>query len=697
MLGAIVTVLAVVSGNVFDRIQWPLVGATAAAALAMALVSAVRAWLRVPLSVLVAIGGVVGAVLWHGGDLRDVVPGLESGPRRLLTSEWPSPTDPIIVGTLALLFVVTLLASNEIAQRSGVHIAPLAPPAVAAMLLVALGAPVSTSGALVGLLGVLALVFALVREGDGSPRPTIRFDRTVILSIGLVGAIGIGTSSLIGLAERADPRRPQDAEAVAALLDPIEATTAMRSADPVVELFDIVDRSTLIGRSLPARWRSAALTEYDGQRWLPQVTVRPIGGRLGLASDATLRRLPSIRYSVEYRSDDLRPIPFPGRPLEVDRDVLTDLERVVVIPAGSPENGTRVDAVSEIDPTMAEAQVSNFALRQIDDIAVGFTDRARALAGTTTTQFEQLQALESTMRDSWQLDNNAPGAGQQLVLIERFVVDTQRGSREQFVTAFVLLARALGFDARVATGFVIPAADLRIPLTIRSEHATAWPEVRLAEGGWVAFDPVPEAVSSEEPTPPDPPDAQSPAAVQPPILPPSEEGEEIDDPLLEVAPADSRWTVVGRWALRVGTVVGLAILPFALAISAILLIKWRRRRRRRMLLEPDRRIRAEWANTTDYLIDAGLTVEPSWTDDRIAVAAAPLARRAPFELRRLAQMSTAMTFGDTTRADAMVMDALEASRMVDLAIRTEQTWGQRFRSHLSLRSIRRATRSPVVV
>ena len=221
--------------------------------------------------------------------------------------------------------------------------------------------------------------------------------------------------------------------------------------------------------------------------------------------------------------------------------------------------------------------------------------------------------------------------------------------------------------------------------------------MRLAEGGWVAFDPVPEGMSNEDPTPPEPPDAQSPAAVQPPILPPSEEGEEIDDPLLDADPGDSRWTVVGRWAIRVGAVGGLAVLPFALAIGAILLVKWRRRRRRRMLLEPDRRIRAEWANTTDYLIDAGLTVHPAWTDERIAEAAAPLARRARFELRRLAQMSTAMTFGDTTQANVIVMDALEASRMVDAAIRTEQTRGQRIRSHLSLRSIRRGTRSPIVV
>ena len=39
----------------------------------------------------------------------------------------------------------------------------------------------------------------------------------------------------------------------------------------------ITDRSTLIGPSLPARWRLQALDVYDGQRWTPAITVRPIG------------------------------------------------------------------------------------------------------------------------------------------------------------------------------------------------------------------------------------------------------------------------------------------------------------------------------------------------------------------------------------------------------------------------------------
>ena len=104
---------------------------------------------------------------------------------------------------------------------------------------------------------------------------------------------------------------------------------------------------------------------------------------------------------------------------------------------------------------------------------------------------ERLQRIEQTMRTDWQLDRTAPGGGQQLALLERFATETQRGTGEQFVTAFVLLVRSLGFDARVATGFVLPPEQLANPLTIASTHASVWPEVELEGLGWLAFDPVP--------------------------------------------------------------------------------------------------------------------------------------------------------------------------------------------------------------
>ena len=97
------------------------------------------------------------------------------------------------------------------------------------------------------------------------------------------------------------------------------------------------------------------------------------------------------------------------------------------------------------------------------------------------------------MRDEFVLDSRVQGGGLQLALIDRFLRDTQRGTAEQFATAFVLLARSLGIEARVATGFVAPesaeATQATRPgdvLELSSADAAVWPEVQLGDGRWLA-------------------------------------------------------------------------------------------------------------------------------------------------------------------------------------------------------------------
>ncbi len=134
------------------------------------------------------------------------------------------------------------------------------------------------------------------------------------------------------------------------------------------------------------------------------------------------------------------------------------------------------------------------------------------------------------MRDDWQLDPSAPGGGQQLTLIERFIDDTQRGTREQFVTAFVLMVRSLGVRR--------PGRD-RVPGSARVDRVTVAARlghgVRLA-GGAVRrrrLGGVRPGPSRSRPTGRGPaataPDAQTPAAAQPPIAPPTDEVDDQDD------------------------------------------------------------------------------------------------------------------------------------------------------------------------
>jgi hypothetical protein len=311
---------------------------------------------------------------------------------------------------------------------------------------------------------------------------------------------------------------------------------------------------------------------------------------------------------------------------------------------------------------------------------------------------ERLQRLARTMRTDWELDSDAPGAGQQQALISRFVIDTQRGTREQFVTAYALLARSIGFDTRVAAGFLVPSDELGSSFVLSTDHAAIWPEVRLDDGTWLAFDPVPESEVADLERPDPPPQEQTPAAAQPPILPPAEDDVVNDDVVLDEESEPASWGTVAVWATRVGAVTGILLAPFVVAIALIVWLKWRRRSSRLRAPDPGARVRGAWANATDSLVDAGLSIAPAWTDDHIAESSVAVVTGVPHETRRLAAMSSAVTFGSRGRDEStrLAADASTTASSIDAAIRSTRTRWERVRWRLSLRSLRRGTRSPVV-
>lgn len=696
LITAMCVVLGVVAGDIFDRLVVGLLvppivcGVTG--------LFAVRApWkLRFGTAVLAAVVGVVAAVVVDGGSPNDAVSGPLRGPRRLLTTEWPTPDDAQIVAAVALLLAVVSAIAVELAGQRRWHLAPLAVIAAGFTCVVALGGPGLPATWILVTLGTLAVLFGLSRQGErpGARARTLLGEHALAAVLIAIAVVAVGMSATIAFADRADPRRTEEARFTASLLDSVESVVAMRLADPPIDLFRITDRSTLIGQSLPARWRVAALDTYDGQRWIAMPALRPIGQRLGVPAPPAPNTPPPIRYDAEILTDDVDLVPFPGRPLSVTADVETDTARTVVRLVERPEPGDTVQALAEAPPSTAAASGALFTARQIDELASTFTELAENLAGSGT-ELERLQRLESTMREDWELDSGAAGSGQQLFFIEQFVNETRRGTREQFVSAFVLLTRSLGLDARVATGFVIPPDQLSSPITLRSTHAAVWPEVALGELGWLAFDPVPSVEATGDEEPPPPPEAQSPAAAQPPVQPPADPGEESDETTLDETAGPGRWSSLRRWLVRAGTTAIVAVGPLVLIAGAILAVKWRRRRARLRSADPVAKVRGAWANTTDSLVDAGLVIAPAWTDRRIASSAAPLAPTVPHEMRHLAAIATMVTFGPTDDGWRVVDDAISTSRAIDEAIRAGRTRWQRLRWRLSLRSLRRATRSPV--
>ncbi|MEO1057778.1 MAG: transglutaminaseTgpA domain-containing protein, partial [Actinomycetota bacterium] len=625
--------LGVLACAIFDRWLWvlPLAGALPAAA------AIVRPRWTAVIAPVGAVVAVVIAVLSQGGQAGDVTDAAVAGPQRLLTTEWPSPATADLVGTIALLVAAATAISAVLAVRPRWHLLPLAPTVLAYVVVVGLSAPAGAH--LVGLLviGVLAICLAALRPGTSLAERVglLVGERRLVPLVATALAIAALVSVPVAMSVRADPRRNEPPQRTAPLLDPIEATLALRNLDPPIDVHRIESDG-----AIPIRWRTAALSDYDGERWTPTVIVRPIGQTLGPAGPT------AQDYVIDVLDDDISLVPLPGPPVAIDAPVETDANRTVVRLVDRPTGPIAVAA--NLAPTAASGVA--LATREIDDSVSGLTELAEQLGGEGTT-IERLDRIAATMRDEFVLDSGVQGGGLQRALLERFLRDTRRGTPEQFAASYVLLARALGADARVATGFLIEPGDGAV--TVSSADAQVWPELALSDGRWVAVDPVPaEEAPDDTPTPPEP-RTQTPAAPQPPIAPPPEPANQDDAAAAGESDNDAgALSTAFDWVLRVVAVGATALMPVVIAAALILFVKARRRARRLKNRVAAERIRGAWASATDALIDGGLAIDEADTDLEIAGAgAAVTGTSAQWELGRLASLSSAATFGDPVGLD----------------------------------------------
>jgi hypothetical protein len=139
---------------------------------------------------------------------------------------------------------------------------------------------------------------------------------------------------------------------------------------------------------------------------------------------------------------------------------------------------------------------------------------------------------------------------------------------------------------------------------------------------------------------------------------------------------------------------GVLLVPVLLVVGLVLGIKWRRRRQR-LSGPPGDRTRGAWSVATSVLVDGGMTIETSDTNNEIASDATGYVPTAQREVRRLATLASATTFGDPARPDLLAEDATACLGQVETSMAEARTVWQRAKWRLSLRSLRRQTASPV--
>jgi len=190
------------------------------------------------------------------------------------------------------------------------------------------------------------------------------------------------------------------------------------------------------------------------------------------------------------------------------------------------------------------------------------------------------------------------------------------GDQEQYAVTAALMARQLGFPARVVFGFVAPAETASsATVTLTGSDVSAWIEVQTADG-WVTVDPTPPV----RPVPPKQP--EQPTEISRPqtnVQPPVDENPQQNDepPQAQVDTTDQQppnplvETLLAILVVVGWTLVILAVL--AAPFLAVLAAKWRRRALRRSASTASERIVGGWREFADAAVDHGYDPPPAAT------------------------------------------------------------------------------------
>ncbi|MEO6532407.1 MAG: transglutaminase-like domain-containing protein [Pseudolysinimonas sp.] len=266
-------------------------------------------------------------------------------------------------------------------------------------------------------------------------------------------------------------------------------------------------------------------------------------------------------------------------------------------------------------------------------------------------------------------------------ITELFTDPRMIGDAEQYSVAAALMARQLGFPARVVFGFAPQGSASTLDVT--GADVSAWIEIDTAQFGWVTVDPNPPARPIPAEQPQDPTKIARPQSVVPPPadkVDPKENQTSPDTSQSEPDALDPALVVLLQ-VLRVGGILLLIVLVLAAPFLLIITAKLRRRRIRRRADSALQRIRGGWDEFEDAVVDHGFLPPAAATRSEVAGVVGTLPSRV------LAAVADRAVFapGDADPADAdRVWDAVgELRTSLDLGL----TRRQRILALVSLRSL----------
>ncbi|MGW4114081.1 transglutaminase family protein [Actinosynnema sp. NPDC004786] len=570
-------------------------------------VAALRPW-RPLLAVLVGAVALVEVALFDttrgglptSGSVARLVAGVTDSWQLTLQSTWPVRPEADLLLFVPLLVLLAASAGVELLRWPAAAVLP----SLALLLL---------SQTFVAVSGVVAVLVAL---GYGVAVAGL-FLTPARSAVALTAGLGV-VAGVVALVVPVGPAYSVRQNQVAQVPLPREVSplteVAARLADPGAEVFRYTSDAPV------DRWRLVVLDRFDGVAWTADDRYRRLGAEIAPPAGVTVPTTSrSARVTVpsgpRWLPSQAVPTSVTGavRPL-VDEDAGTLL---------LPERGGRVEyELRWREPSgdlsgLADAGVStDVPPGDVGTVVDGIADLAEEATGAARPTFRTALVLERYLADHFKVATGGElPTGSGWPQLREFLLETRRGTSEQFAASYVVLARIVGIPARLAVGYRAPRGPVAGEAVVRNGDVLAWPEVAVEGVGWVPLDPTGTAADAG-PTRTGLAEVVAKARAE---LPPPDQ-RLPDPPVAAVEPGDGGipWTGVRDVVLR--GLAGVLALPVVvlLAVPGAKALRTARRKR----LTGVRGVVGAWWEARDLLRAHGVRITPGMTVRDVAAASA---------------------------------------------------------------------------
>lgn len=673
-------------------------------------------------------GRAMAGVLPTPAGVVELVAGAALSWKQLVTISVPVGSYQALLVPPFLLALITATAATSIALRSRRPSAAALPPALLLVVGIALGVVHSAFAVEAGIAFLITAVAWLVRVSIADRRAVTSgrrvelalTDARRVLGASALVAIAVVGATAASVAVPLPPRNVVRAE----LQPPFEP----REHDSPLAGFraafrdDIADETMIEVRGLPdgAGVRIATLDTYDG-------IVYSVGGADGASDSGRFTRVPyrldpsgagepttRIEIEVEVRGYSevwvpgigrLERMSFGGARAEAlsESFFYNDVTSTGAVQGGM-RPGDRYTAISvvPVDPRdLGELRPGTSVLPVAPELPEELAQLLDEWAPASDDDGERLRALiEGFHRDGFVShgvgdDEPSSRSGHSLDrLVELATTRPMVGDGEQYAVAAALMARQIGFPARVVVGYLpgegrdgeadVASGPADGVTRFASADKQAWIEVQRADGAWIAVDPNPTPREIPEREPDQPTIVSRPQSALPPPAERTPFDELASDPETPPDEPDEDGAAWLHVLFRVLGIAGLVLAGLAVIVSpflAVIVAKVRRRRLRRRAPDTVERIEGGWQEFADAAVDYGYAIRPTATR---AEQAATVGGLAPLVLASVVDRAVFAPGGPAEGDDLRVWDSVDELRQ---RLGAPRSFRERVRAAVSLTSL----------